>query len=163
MRRLLLVAVVLVPLGAAAGAEPQRGGGSSAVITAVGYLPSRVLDLLDIVRLRARVGPGMALSVRATEAGDVFLGSYVSVYAGLPGPRGGVLPALPAGIETRTGAEVGLADLSTGMGFAPRYSFTECGFGLQLFLVGFDVGVDPVELLDFATGFLLLDLRDDDI
>jgi len=97
------------------------------------------------------------------QAGDVFLGSYASVYAGLPGPRGGVLPALPAGIEIRTGAEAGLADLSTGLGFAPRYSFTECGFGLQVFLVGFDLGVDPMELLDFATGFFLFDPRDDDI
>lgn len=163
MRCLLLVAVILLPLGAAARAEPESGGGSRAVITAVGYLPSRVLDLLDIVRLRARVGPGMAIGLRATQVADVFLGSYASVYAGLPGPRGGVLPALPAGIETRAGAEVGPADLSTGLGFAPRYGFTECGFGLQLFLVGFDVGVDPVELLDFATGFLLIDPRDDDI
>jgi hypothetical protein len=163
MRWLLLVAVVFVPLASTAGAEPGGDHHSGALITTVGYVPSRVMDLLDIVRLRARVGPGLALGVRATEVADVFLGSYASVYAGLPGPRGRVLPRLPVGIESRAGAEVGPADLSTGLGFAPTYPFTECGIGLQLFLVGIDVGVDPVELIDFATGFLLLDLRDDDI
>ena len=44
------------------------------------YLPNRVLDLLDVVRARVRIGPGIAVGARATEFVDVFLGSYTSLY-----------------------------------------------------------------------------------
>jgi hypothetical protein len=160
---LIVLLLALVPLGSAAGAEPERGAGRNPLWTAVGYLPSRALDLLDVVRVRARVGPGMAISLRASEAADLFLGSYTSVYAGLPGPRGGTLPRLPAGLETRRGAEAGPADLSTGLGFGPKYSASECGIGLHGFLLGFDAGVDPFELIDLAAGLFLLDPSDDDL
>jgi hypothetical protein len=105
----------------------------------------------------------MAFAARATESADLFLGRYTGVYVGLPGPRGGVIPRLPVSVESRSGAEVSLADLSTGVGLAPKYSPTEIGAGLQLFAAGVDVGIDPVELADLLAGFLLIDLRDDDL
>ncbi len=37
------------------------------------YVPNRVLDMLDVVRLRARVGPGVALNVRVTNLAAVLL------------------------------------------------------------------------------------------
>jgi hypothetical protein len=159
-------------LSSAAAAEPAADAGSSedesasagrVIWTALGYLPSRALDVVDVVRARARIGPGVAFAARATESADLFLGRYTSLYVGLPGPRGGVIPRLPVGVESRSGAEVSVADLSTGVGLAPTYSSTEIGIGLQIFAVGVDVGIDPVELADLLAGFLLIDLRDDDL
>ncbi len=51
------------------------------------YVPNRVLDLLDIFRLRIRVGPGLAANFRITDYGAFYIGNYNSVYVGLPGPR----------------------------------------------------------------------------
>ena len=126
------------------------------------YAPNRVLDVLDLVRARVRVGPGAGISLRASEAADLFLGSYSSIYVGLPGPRGRKLPRLPVGLEARSGVEVGLADLSTGAVLGPDYGVAEVGVGIHAAMLGVDVGVDPLEILDLALGFLTIDLRDDD-
>ena len=126
------------------------------------YIPNRVLDILDMVRVRLRVGPGLALDLRATEAADLFVGTYGSVYAGLPGPRMRRMPVLPVGIESRTGVEVSVADATTGLGVGPDYSPTEIGAGVQLLIVGADVGFDPMEIVDFIGGFFLWDPRRDD-
>ena len=82
------------------GAEAQGADGPGIVHRVVAYVPNRVLDVFDLVRLRVRVGPGFAIGIRATEAADVFAGSYLSVYAGLPGPRSRRLPRLPLGLDT---------------------------------------------------------------
>ncbi|MBI2875830.1 MAG: hypothetical protein HYY20_02995 [Candidatus Tectomicrobia bacterium] len=164
MRTILLVLLCLLLTGSPSfGAEPDANGGPGVLHRVVTYLPNRVLDVLDLVRLRVRVGPGAAVGIRATEAADFFLGSYIAIYAGLPGPRNRRLPKLPVGIENSHGIEVSVADLSTGMGLGPGYSNTEFGFGFQAALIGLDLGVDPVELLDLVGGFLLLDLRGDDL
>ena len=167
----IAVALVLAPAPVRASEPPGQADAAGAADVAgagggiwglVWYLPNRVLDLLDPVRARVRLGPGGALGARATEGADFYLGSYVSVYVGLPGPRGGRLPRLPAGLETRTGAEASLADLSTGAGFAPEYGVGELGLGVQLGLVGFDLGVDPLEVIDLGLGIVGLDPMDDD-
>ena len=126
------------------------------------YIPNRILDLLDMVRIRLRVGPGLAVDLRATKAADLFVGTYGSVYAGLPGPRMRRMPVLPVGLESRTGVEVSVADVSTGLGVGPDYSPTEIGAGIQLVIVGADVGFDPMEIVDFIGGFFLWDPRCDD-
>lgn len=126
------------------------------------YIPNRAMDIVDIVRLRARVGPGVAVGARATKVADVFVGTYASVFAGLPGPRLRRAPRLPAGMESLSGVGVSLADATTGGGVGPNYSPTEFGLGLQALIVGFDLGADPMEVLDFATGLIFIDLRDDD-
>jgi hypothetical protein len=140
----------------------DRDDGPSVLHRVATYLPCRVLDLLDVVRLRARVGPGAAVGVRATEVADFFIGSYWSLYAGLPGPRGRRMPKLPVGFESLTGLEVSVVDLTMGAGAGPGYSATEFGIGIQTLVVGVDAGFDPVELADFFTGLFLVDLRDDD-
>jgi hypothetical protein len=126
------------------------------------YLPNRVLDLLDIVRVRARVGPGIAAGVRVTNVAALYLGSYASIYAGLPGPRQRVLPRSPIGLESHNGVAFGPFSASANMGMDPDYSPTEVGLGLQAVVVGVDVGIDPVEIVDFVGGVFLFDLRDDD-
>ncbi len=126
------------------------------------YIPNRVLDVLDIVRARVRFGPGIAFGARATEYADVFVGTYASVYVGLPGPRGRTLPRLPVGLESKTGAEVSVADVTLEGGLSPDYGMTECGVGFQAFLIGVDVGVDPFEILDLVVGLVTFDPMDDD-
>ena len=127
------------------------------------YIPNRILDTIDMVRARLRIGPGIAASIRFTDYADLFLGSYVSLYVGLPGPRDRVMPRSPIGVETLNGAELSVLKASTGFGLDPAYSETELGIGLHLALIGLDVGFDPVEIVDFIGGFFLFDIKEDDI
>jgi hypothetical protein len=127
------------------------------------YIPDRVLDAFDIVRLRARVGPGVALGVRATEVVSGFLGAYTSVYAGLPGPRLRPTVKLPIGLESFNGAGVSVASATVSGGIGPDYSPTEFGVSAQVLIVGADVGFDPWELVDFLAGFVMADPRGDDL
>lgn len=131
--------------------------------TVLMYVPNRVLDALDIVRARVRLGPGFAFGARATEYADVFVGTYASVYIGLPGPRGRRFPRLPVGLESKTGAELSLADVTVEAGLGPDYGTTEFGLGGQLGLIGFDVGIDPLEIVDLVVGVFTFDLLDDDL
>ena len=126
------------------------------------YVPNRVFDVLDLVRLRVRVGPGIAARVRATEGVDVGLGSYAALYVGLPGPRGDVEIPLPIGPESYAGIELGPGDAEVAGGYPPDYTDTEFGASVHAALVGLDIGVDPFEVLDLAAGFALIDLRGDD-
>ena len=126
------------------------------------YLPNRVLDLIDIFRLRLRVGPGFGVGARATEAIDVYFGGYASVWVGLPGPRNRKLPKLPIGLESKSGVELSVVDASIEGGIGPDYGPGELGADVQLLVVGVAVGVDPVDALDFLLGILTLDLRGDD-
>jgi len=161
---MVLALTLLQPAWAGGGDEADSSGADRGFLyQALFYIPNRVFDLLDMVRLRVRVGPGVALDVRATEAADLFLGGYTSVYAGIPGPRGEPSIPLPAGIENRAGAEVSVADLTADAGLGPGYGATEFGLGAQLVIVGADVGVDPLEIVDFLAGLLFLDLVGDDL
>ncbi len=146
----------------AARAEGESGG-PGAPHRIVAYVPNRVLDALDVVRLRARVGPGFAVGVRATELADVYVGSYAALYLGLPGPRGRRVPKLPVGFENDHGVEVSVVDASSGFGFGPGYGATEFGAGFQAAILGIDLGIDPFEILDLAAGLVLLDPRGDDL
>jgi hypothetical protein len=125
------------------------------------YIPNIVLDLFDVVRLRVRVGPGIAADVRATKLASVFVGSYGSVYAGLPGPRNRPEPKLPFGLESRSGVQVSVVDGTADSDIGPDYGPTEVGLGVQALIVGVDVGVEPLELLDFVAGIFFIDLRAD--
>ena len=126
------------------------------------YVPNRILDLIDIARARVRVGPGVAAVVRITEYAQLNLGSYGAVFAGLPGPRMGVTPRLPLGMEVYTGAAFSVFEASVTGGVGPEYSPTEIGVGVHAGIIGADAGIDPVEIADFFAGFALIDLRDDD-
>jgi hypothetical protein len=138
--------------------KPQHGFGHKLLF----YLPNRILDVFDLVRLRLRVGPGFAVSARATKPLSIFFGGYASVYAGLPGPRLEPTIKLPVGIENYGGVSISVADGASGGPFSPNYSSTEIEAGFQALILGIDVGVDPYEILDLAAGFLFIDLRGDD-
>ena len=76
------------------------------------YVPNRVFDLMDIVRFRLRVGPGISAGVRATRPLSAFVGFHSSAFIGLPGPRGKAKLPLPVGFDLRSGAQLSLADVS---------------------------------------------------
>ena len=127
------------------------------------YVPNRIFDVFDLVRARVRVGPGLAVGVRATELADVNLGAYTTLYAGLPGPRGKPRIPLPIGVEVYAGAEVSVVDVSTEEGpFSPSYGPTEIGLGFQAAILGLDLGIEPWDFVDLALGIVLLDPNGDD-
>ncbi|MBC2715402.1 MAG: hypothetical protein HF978_08845 [Desulfobacteraceae bacterium] len=127
------------------------------------YIPNRILDIFDPIRLRLRVGPGIAVGARVTKPISAFIGGYSSIYAGLPGPRMAPIVKLPVGIENYSGMGVSFLDTTGNGSFSPNYSPTEIGASFQLLIVGADIGVDPVEVLDLATGFIFIDIRGDDL
>jgi hypothetical protein len=127
------------------------------------WIPNRIFDVFDIVRLRVRVGPGIAASVRATELADVTVGAYGTLYAGVHGPRAFPQVPWPIGLETLATAEVSVAQAGSDEGrFGPQYGPTEVGLGFQAGIIGLDVGVEPFDVLDFAAGIFTFDPKGDD-
>jgi hypothetical protein len=124
------------------------------------YVPNRVFDLLDIFRVRLRAGPGLSAGVRATAPASFFLGSHRTVYAGLPGPRGGSLLPVPVGFDSARGARVSLADMG---GANTHYDFFEVGGEMQVFILGLNIGISPLEIADFASGLVCIDIVGDDL
>jgi len=139
--------------------KPEHGFGHKLLF----YIPNRILDVFDIVRLRARVGPGIAIGARVTKPLSFFFGGYGTVYAGLPGPRLEPTVKLPVGLENYGGLSFSILDSTNEGRFAPNYSSTEIGVSLHLLLVGFDVTVDPLEAVDLVTGLIFIDIRGDDL
>jgi hypothetical protein len=185
MRSVFVLVTILLPLAACAtrrpcleaGRPPVIGApyawavpestddtktGSAAGVGSVGwtilmYLPNRVLDLFDMVRFGVDVGPGIAGQAKATDAAQVQAFSRASVGAGLQGLR-----HLPVQMSTESGAGVGPIELTPTAGFGWFESPTDVRVLAHALLVGAHVAVDPVEIGDFVTGLVLIDIRDDD-
>ncbi len=149
--------------GIAADEAPATTESHGVVHKIVLYIPNRILDIFDVVRLRLRVGPGMAVDVRATKVASAFVGSYASVYVGLPGPRNRRLPKLPIGLESRNGVQASVVDATVSGGIDPDYGPTEIGVGVQALIVGVDAGIEPLEFVDLLAGFFFIDLKNDDL
>ncbi len=127
------------------------------------WVPNRVFDVLDVVRLRVRVGPGFSACVRATEAADAALGGHATIYAGLPGPRNSPQIPWPAGLETSAGLELSVVEVGSEEDrHGPQYGPLEVGAGAQVLLLGLDAGIDPFDALDLLAGILFLDPKGDD-
>ena len=127
------------------------------------YLPNRFLDLVDIMRFRLRAGPGLAADARITMYAANFIGQYNTIYAGLPGPRRAPVLPRPVGREVWKGLMVMDVDATDETPYPPHYSDSEMTLGAQVLLVGLDVGLDPIELGDFLTGWVLIDIAGDDL
>jgi hypothetical protein len=160
MKKSFLITVILI-VGTVflvqASIPPKAEAGP--LMSILCYIPNRVFDILDIVRLRLRVGPGISLGVRATKPVSAFLGTHLTVWAGLHGPRGRLWLPLPFGFESRSGAQASVVDLAkSGCYYGPL----EIGFETQLFLLGPNVGVAPFEVIDFIAGIFFIDLQNDD-
>jgi hypothetical protein len=123
------------------------------------YVPNRVFDLLDIFRLRVRVGPGLSVGARATKPASVFIGRHQTLYCGLPGPRGSRTLPLPVWFESASGPQISFADMGRSN---THYGMLEVGGEMQLFIIGFNIGIDVFEIADFATGLVTIDIAGDD-
>ena len=163
------LSLALAPIAARAGnipleEPPKRKPASSAghvAWTVLMYLPNRIFDLTDIVRLRVRAGPGWAVSARVTRWMPLYLGDYNTTWAGIPGPRGRASIPFPVGVDAQRGVGFGPASVASN-GQAPAYGVGEIGAGVQIYMLGFDAGFDPVELVDFFAGLACVDLTHDD-
>lgn len=135
-------------------------GGKHPVIM---YIPNRIFDIIDIIRLRVRVGPGLSVGARATEFADVFLGAHSTGYIGLRGARGKTEIPWPFGPENNSGLEVSVIDTTGSQGSGTPYNDPlEVGLQAQALLIGFNIGLELFEVFDLATGLLFIDLQDDD-
>ncbi len=156
--------IAITPCTGRAAEEAAKTTESHSVLhKVVMYIPNRILDVFDVVRLRVRLGPGVAVDARATKVASAFLGTYASVYIGLPGPRNRPMPKLPIGFESRNGAQASVIDATVEGGIGPDYGPAEIGVGVQALIAGVDVGVEPLEFVDLLAGFFFIDLRNDDL
>jgi len=162
MQRLLATIVLLVlllaPVSALAG--EAESSGKSLGHRLLFYIPNRIFDVFDLVRARVRVGPGLAVDARVTKYGDLYAGGYSTLFVGIHGPRTKPRIPWPIGFEARAGIKAtSLADVATE---GPAYGYGEVGVGFQAAIVGVDVGVDVVEVLDLVLGLFFIDLTGDD-
>ncbi len=144
-------------------ADGEAAEGHSTLHTVLLYLPDRLFDLMDVVRLRLRVGPGVAAGIRVTEYADAFAGTYGAIFVGIPGPRGEPAINWPFGLESKSGVEASVADATTDLGADPGYGTLEIGVSLHAVILGVDVGLDPWEAVDFLAGILTFDPATDDL
>lgn len=138
------------------------------------YVPNRVLDILDVVSLGVTAGPG--LNVKA-HLGAVATVCYPFAAVGAKvGWNTHYMDDLNAnnplylwlrykpvtwGIDgKRTLPGLGLMELDI---LRIKTAPDEVKLGAHLFVLGVDVGVRAVDLLDALTGFVLVDLNSDDI
>ena len=156
---IILLVFLLVPVPALAD-EPTPASGKSLGHRLLFYIPNRIFDVFDLVRARVRIGAGLAVDARVTRYGDFFAGSYGTLFVGIHGPRTKPRIPWPIGFEARAGIEAtAVADVATQ---GPSYGYGEVGAGFQAAIIGIDVGVDPVEILDLLLGFFFIDLTGDD-
>jgi len=165
MQRLVATTVLLALLLASASALAEEATAPARSGKTFGhrllfYIPNRIFDVFDLVRARVRVGPGLAVDARVTKYGDLYAGGYSTLFVGLHGPRTKPRVPWPIGFESRAGIKAtSLADVATQ---GPSYGYGEVGVGFQAAIVGIDVGVDVVEVLDLVLGFFFIDLTGDD-
>jgi hypothetical protein len=157
---------VLLVAGFARGDESPQPVAMSApsrsvAWTVVAYLPNRVFDLCDVVRLHLRIGTGWAAGARVTRYLPVFVGDFGALWIGVAGPRGHARVPWPVGTESQSGFEAGPAAAGS-RAHSPVYGAGEIGAGGMVYLIGADVGVDVYELADFVAGFALVDFARDD-
>ena len=126
------------------------------------YIPNRAFDLLDVLRLRVRLGPGTSVGARVTKPLGVFFGAHTTGYVGLRGSRGKAEIPWPMGAESNAGAQVAVVGESGKGENAPVIDPLEVGAEVQFLGLGLSGAVETLEILDFAAGLLFIDLRDDD-
>jgi hypothetical protein len=73
------------------------------------------------------------------------------------------MPKLPIGVESRSGIQASLIDATATDVVGPDYGPAEIGAGLQILIIGLDIGIEPYDFIDLLLGFSLIDLRGDDL
>lgn len=120
------------------------------------WVPNRVLDLIDVFRVDAGVGPAVGAVVRVTEYGQLGYRQFAPFSLRV----GGFGRKFPAIIERSNEIGAGPAFLQSP---DREVCVGELGAGLDLFLVGAYGGVCVDELADFVAGLFFIDIKDDDL
>ncbi len=126
------------------------------VVKTLLFVPNRILDILDIIRVDVGVGPSAGAVVRITpyaQAG-VRLMMPLSVRLGLRGRRS------PVFVEHVNEMGIGPTFLSSN---DREPSILEIGVGADLFLAGFYVGISLDSIGDAIVGFAGFDPAEDDL
>ena len=120
------------------------------------WVPNRVMDLVDVFRVDAGVGPAYGAVIRVTKYGQA-----------------GVRIMSPASVRIGDfGREVPfLYEESNEYGVTPYYTksrdrkvcTSEVGVGLDLLIVGAYTGICVEEAVDFIAGLFFIDLEHDDL
>ncbi|HUU69118.1 MAG TPA: hypothetical protein VM186_06315 [Planctomycetota bacterium] len=142
-----------------------------------GRWEQRANDFADIGRLNVGAGFGASIDASATRYGRISAGSYENTTkVGFVGREGGVWKEDRHGIAFINGYTETTRDPIYGNAWLPEpdpaselqpaWADTERGaaeftFSLHV-LVGFEVGFDPGQLLDFVLGFAGVDIYRDD-
>ncbi len=135
-------------------AEPEEEGIGMAVVS---YIPNRILDLFDILKIGVNVGPGVGFHAEATDPAQALLISRESVGVGFQTLR--YMP-FSGGVESASGTGTLPPDTWEGLGW--RHSPTDLRLEIHPEFVGAHAAVDPVEIADFLLGLFLIDIRRDD-
>jgi hypothetical protein len=136
-------------------AEPEKHRGVIGSILM--YIPDRVIDLFDMVRFGADVGPGIGLDGQATDALQARAIAQTSVGLGFQSFRHS---PVQTGVQTALGVGPVGGDAQAGGWYR---SPTDLRLGAHAAVVGAHVAIDPVEIADFVLGFVFIDIRDDDL
>jgi hypothetical protein len=127
------------------------------------YIPNRIFDVFDIVRARARFGPGFGIGAQLTRLIGAHADWFTSVWIGLPGPR--LEPSLPIPFGTQSAVKASITffeNIGVGLG-GMDYGYGEFELEAQVGIVGADIGLDPWEFVDLAVGLLTFDPVGDDL
>ena len=138
-------------------AQPEEEEGRGVLTHVLMYLPNRVIDLFDVAKAGVDVGPGVGIELKATEYVQLMALSTFAVGVGFQGLR-----HLPIRIGPEAAMGVGPLGGAAEVGGWYR-SPTEFRVGAHVLLVGAHASVDPVEIVDFVLGFILVDIKDDDL
>ena len=140
-------------------------------------MQNRADDLADVARLNIGGGCGASLDASITRYARISAGGYEkTVKAGFVGRQGGVWKERRQGLAFIAGYSETSREPIRGNAYLPPPDATD---GLQpwyadkergvteitaslLVLGGFEVGVDPGQMLDFLTGLVGIDLYGDD-
>lgn len=158
----LLLAALLACLAArsAAGTEEEAGGpeGRPFLVSALLYLPNRLLDVGDLFRFGLDAGPGLGFDLQVTRLLQAKLLSRFSIGLGYQ-----TLRHLP--VKAAADASFGVGPIggspSGGLGWYRSPSDVRVEF--HLLLVGAHLAVDPIEWLDLPLGLVGLDPAEDDL
>jgi len=122
------------------------------------YLPNRILDLLEVVRLGVHVGPGIGLDVRVTRF--IQLAADTSADVGVAWQGRDKLPVVGQIYHTTA---LGPVRVGAGTGLRYKHTASETSLVANAGLVGFLAAYDSMELLDFVFGWTTYDLKKDDL
>ncbi|HEY3227288.1 MAG TPA: hypothetical protein VGK61_09885 [Planctomycetota bacterium] len=159
------------------------------LLTGCGYLSQRARDLGDIFRVEGSVGTGLQANVTAGELAHLGVGSSRRWSAGwaygittkerrsedhfplsyawaIIEPETAALHVLKIGegqgLPQHRCPVLGPAGFSSGSFEKPPMQYWDLEVGVMVLAVGFEVGFNPAELLDFILGIAGIDIAGDD-